>query len=219
MPTSKRSKIQIPEGDRGLKAASDLDFQNLGQQIVAVDNGFVFEGQTMVHGDWVEMIHGSNVRRYGTTKGLPQLAAEGAQKETQLDEIKGLLQFPLGRLVFVMECNREVWAKPGLPNDLSMLATMKRAALTPNLGRQIVAVDNGFVFVGQTIVNEDWVEMYDSANVRRYGTTKGLPQLASEGPQKETQLDPIAGLLKFPLGRLVFFMQCDDKQWAKKSTE
>ncbi len=88
---------------------------------------------------------------------------------------------------------------------------------TQNLGLQIVAVDNGFVFVGQTVVNGEWVEMYESSNVRRYGTTKGLPQLAAEGPLRETQLDPIAGLLKFPLARLVFVMECNKDAWAQKN--
>lgn len=86
-----------------------------------------------------------------------------------------------------------------------------------NLGLQIVAIDNGFVFVGEVVVSGSWVEMYSASSVRRYGTTKGLPQLASEGPQRETQLDEVSGLLKFPLARLVFIMECNRESWQKKS--
>ena len=88
-----------------------------------------------------------------------------------------------------------------------------------NLGLQIAVFDNGFVFVGQTyLVSDDsgeWVEMLTAYNVRRYGTTRGLPQLATEGPQPETQLDSIAGLLKCVRARLNFFMECKREAWQK----
>lgn len=88
-----------------------------------------------------------------------------------------------------------------------------------SLGLQIAVFDNGFVFVGQVyLVNDDtgqWVEMLESHNVRQYGTTKGLSQLAAEGPQPETRLDAVPGLLKCARHRLNFFMQCRREAWKK----
>lgn len=88
-----------------------------------------------------------------------------------------------------------------------------------NMGLQIAVLDNGFVFVGQTyLVNDEtgeWVEMIMAYNVRRYGTAKGLPQLAHEGPQRETQLDPIGGLLKCVRARLNFLIECKGEAWQK----
>lgn len=88
---------------------------DMGLQIAVFDNGFVFVGQVYLvsdeTGDWVEMLTAYNVRRYGTERGLPQLAAEGPRPETQLDSVPGLLKCARPRLNFLMECKQEAWQK------------------------------------------------------------------------------------------------------------
>lgn len=88
-----------------------------------------------------------------------------------------------------------------------------------SMGLQIGVFDNGFVFVGQVfLVNDEsgqWVEFINGYNVRSYGTTNGLSQLAASGPLPETKLDKIEGLLKCVRGRLNFFMECNKEQWQK----
>lgn len=53
----------------------------------------------------------------------------------------------------------------------------------------IVVLDRGFVYVGQVREEGDKVVIENARNVRRWGTDKGLGQLALEGPQPNTQLD------------------------------
>lgn len=56
------------------------------QQIVVLDRGWVYVGHPRVEGDNLVIEHAKNIRRWGTTKGLGQLAMEGAQPNTVLDE-------------------------------------------------------------------------------------------------------------------------------------
>jgi hypothetical protein len=72
--------------------------------IVVVDNGFVFWGDLHVNGDNCEISNGYNLRRFGTTRGLGQLAIEGPTAETQADKVS-LIRVLKTRVVFVMECS------------------------------------------------------------------------------------------------------------------
>lgn len=72
--------------------------------VVVVDNGFVFWGDLRVVEDMCEISNGYNLRRFGTTRGLGQLAIEGPTIETQADKIT-VIHVLKTRVVFVMECN------------------------------------------------------------------------------------------------------------------
>jgi hypothetical protein len=72
--------------------------------IVVVDNGFVFWGDMHVDGDNCKISEGYNLRRFGTTRGLGQLAIEGPTAETQADKVF-LIHVLKTRVVFVMECS------------------------------------------------------------------------------------------------------------------
>lgn len=63
------------------------------------------------------------------------------------------------------------------------------APLAESLGKRIVILQRGFVYVGDVTRIGDTVRIENAANVRRWGTTAGLGQLAKDGPQKETVLD------------------------------
>ena len=72
--------------------------------IVVVDNGFVFWGDLATDGDACEISNGYSLRRFGTKRGLGQLAIEGPQKETQADKVS-LIRIQKNRVVFIMECS------------------------------------------------------------------------------------------------------------------
>lgn len=76
-----------------------------------------------------------------------------------------------------------------------------------NLGMQIVVVGNGFVHVGNCSITDGFLRIDDAKNIRRWGTTKGLGQLAS-GPTKETIYDT-AGTILVPLARVIFLIATD----------
>ena len=55
--------------------------------------------------------------------------------------------------------------------------------------KQIVIAQRGWVFVGDVERSGDDVTISGAQCIRRWGTTKGLGELAKYGPQKRTVLD------------------------------
>lgn len=74
-----------------------------------------------------------------------------------------------------------------------------------NLGKQIVVIDNGFVHVGDCVIEGEMLRVDNCYNLRVWGTTKGLGQLVN-GPLEETKYDT-CGTILIPFKRIIFFMQ------------
>ena len=73
--------------------------------------------------------------------------------------------------------------------------------------KTILVLQRGWVVVGDLECDtETLVRLKHASVIRRWGTTKGLPQLAQEGPQPNTILDgctvvevhPLAIVLRLP---------------------
>lgn len=62
-------------------------------------------------------------------------------------------------------------------------------------GHAIAFADRGFVWVGDCHVVGDWLRIKGARAVRRWGTTKGLNELAQKGPLPNTRLDAAADIL------------------------
>lgn len=77
-------------------------------------------------------------------------------------------------------------------------------------GFQIVVLDNGFVYVGHVMTDDKFVRISDAHNIRRWGTSCGLGQLALQGPQPETKLDR-CGAICAPIGELKHLMEVSDE--------
>jgi hypothetical protein len=77
---------------------------------------------------------------------------------------------------------------------------------------QIVIAERGWVYVGRISRDGDQVVIRDAQNVRRWGTTKGLGELAMNGPLAETQLDPY-GTVRIHVLAVCGTVECDDKVW------
>jgi hypothetical protein len=54
---------------------------------------------------------------------------------------------------------------------------------------RIIIAPRGWVWVGQYSMDGDMVVLSRARNVRTWGTTDGLLELASDGPTKATELD------------------------------
>lgn len=78
---------------------------------------------------------------------------------------------------------------------------------------QIAVLDRGFVYVGKVSRQGDELIIEDAKNVRRWGTDRGLGQLASEGPQEKTVLDPTPTITA-PLRALIHLIDCEPSKWA-----
>lgn len=77
----------------------------------------------------------------------------------------------------------------------------------------IVILDRGFVLVGAAVVDGDWVVTTNASIIRRWGTTKGLGELAANGPLENTKLDPI-GTVRSPLRALIGLVACEPSKWS-----
>lgn len=77
---------------------------------------------------------------------------------------------------------------------------------------QIAVLDRGFVYVGLCSIADGVLVIQSASNVRRWGTTKGLGELASTGPAANTILDP-AGTVRAPLSSVIHLIDCDAKAW------
>ena len=56
--------------------------------------------------------------------------------------------------------------------------------------KQIIVVTNGFVLIGEVEPSNTTYLVKGASVIRRWGTTKGLGQIALEGPTKDTVFDP-----------------------------
>ena len=80
-------------------------------------------------------------------------------------------------------------------------------------GLQIAVLDRGWVYVGKCVTNGTWLTITNAKCIRRWGTTKGLGELADNGPLDETLLDN-AGTVKVATSALKFFVACTEARWS-----
>lgn len=79
---------------------------------------------------------------------------------------------------------------------------------------QIVILDRGFVYVGDVATEGDWIVIRNAKNVCRWGTSRGLGELAKEGPKPETKINP-AGTVRAPLRAVIGLLECEASVWIK----
>lgn len=58
------------------------------------------------------------------------------------------------------------------------------------MSKEIIVITNGFVLIGDVTVAESTYIVKEASVIRRWGTTKGLGQIALKGPTSNTVLDP-----------------------------
>lgn len=78
--------------------------------------------------------------------------------------------------------------------------------------KKIVVLDRGWSVVGQLEKDGDEYLLVNGSVIRRWGTEKGLGQLAMSGPLPETKLDPLP-LTKFNKDRVIMILNCDEDKW------
>lgn len=79
--------------------------------------------------------------------------------------------------------------------------------------KTILVLQRGWVVVGDLSESPDKVTLSNASVVRRWGTTQGLGQLALEGPQKQTILDPCGIVEAHPLA-IVMRIRCEAAKWS-----
>ena len=97
---------------------------------------------------------------------------------------------------------------------LGSKASAATATSVVNEGLNIVILDRGFVYVGDVTISGDWLDISNAKNVRRWGTTEGLGELALKGPQSATKLD-MGGSVRAPLRAVVALIKCEASSWSR----
>lgn len=76
--------------------------EDLGQNIVVLDRGFVYVGEVTRVGDYIVIENARNIRIWGTSEGLGQLRS-GPLKDTKLDVV-GSVKAPYHALQHLIAC-------------------------------------------------------------------------------------------------------------------
>ena len=79
-------------------------------------------------------------------------------------------------------------------------------------GKHVVILQRGWVIVGELSQSGTTVTINNASVIRLWGTTKGLGQLALEGPQSGTKLDPCGEVKTHELS-IIATMKCEDSKW------
>jgi hypothetical protein len=80
-------------------------------------------------------------------------------------------------------------------------------------GKAIVVADRGFVYVGDVEVSADWCVITKAKNVRKWGTSKGLGELALNGPLADTILDDV-GTVRVPMRAVISLIDTEASKWT-----
>lgn len=78
--------------------------------------------------------------------------------------------------------------------------------------KQIVVAQRGWVFVGDVETSGDQVTISNAQCIRRWGTTKGLGELAAGGPKSATVLDNM-GIVRLHALAVVATLDCEATKW------
>ncbi len=78
--------------------------------IVVLDKGFVYIGNLSVSKNYYILTEASNLRVWGTKKGLGELVLEGPKEATVLD-LCGLVKIPFRSVITIHPTKKELWIK------------------------------------------------------------------------------------------------------------
>lgn len=79
---------------------------------------------------------------------------------------------------------------------------------------KIVILQRGWVFVGRYSEESDYGILTSAQCLRNWGTSKGLGQIAADGPTKDTKMDA-HGTVRFHKLTTVALIDCVDEKWAR----
>ena len=85
----------------------------------------------------------------------------------------------------------------------------KKTVLT---GFAIVVCDRGFVYVGKLTHDGDFALVEEAQNIRYWGTTRGLGELALNGPTDKTKLDT-CGTVRIPARAVINILDTEASKW------
>lgn len=89
-----------------------------------------------------------------------------------------------------------------------------KADITGDL--KIVVLQRGWVMIGRLERNGSECKLYNASVIRCWGTTRGLGEIALEGPKASTKLDKCNGLVEFDYLTVVCSISASEVAWLNK---
>jgi hypothetical protein len=86
----------------------------------------------------------------------------------------------------------------------------------PSGSAKIVILQRGWVMVGRLERNGSDCKLHNASVIRIWGTKKGLGEIASNGPTKDTVLDKCGGIVEFDYLTTVAVIAVEESKWAKE---
>ena len=78
--------------------------------IIVLDKGFVYVGNLTVCNGGYCLLDASNIRVWGTKKGLGELVLEGPKQDTILDKC-GIVKIPFKSVITIHPTLKDLWIK------------------------------------------------------------------------------------------------------------
>lgn len=79
---------------------------------------------------------------------------------------------------------------------------------------RIIILQRGWVMVGEYARKGNYVTLSKASVIRRWGTTKGLGELAANGPLPNTVLDPANGVVEAHELVVLTTIACEPTKWV-----
>lgn len=80
---------------------------------------------------------------------------------------------------------------------------------------KIVVLQRGWVLVGRFSKEGTQCKLSGASVIRNWGTTKGLGELAENGPLSSTKLDKCNGLVEFDILTVVLTLSVSESKWTQ----
>jgi hypothetical protein len=95
--------------------------------------------------------------------------------------------------------------------ETDVKAQLKKKDIRPSK-RQIVILNRGWVVIGEYSEKGDECNLSNASVIRTWGTTKGLGELAENGPLTNTKLDPCPNVHFYKM-TMVARMDINEANW------
>lgn len=103
----------------------------------------------------------------------------------------------------------------GEVKEIAALVANKEQKRVVDHGLQIAVLQRGWVYVGNVNQVGDDYTLTNGACIKRWGTSKGLGEIARNGPTANTELEPVTDVVFHEAGK-VFLMKAEDSKWVGK---
>lgn len=78
---------------------------------------------------------------------------------------------------------------------------------------KIIVLQRGWVMVGRLDRIGSECKLHNASVIRNWGTTRGLGEIAQNGPTSSTRLDKTGGLVEFDYLTVVCAISCEEIRW------